>query len=123
MDTNVVIELLGGTLPPSGNDWLQGLIDQNLYHLSVINQIELLGFSGIGAAMQTLERFVAQTPVLPLSDAVVRQTINIRKSHRIRLPDAIIAATALTHGLSLVTRNTADFKKKPNLIYTDAHQR
>jgi hypothetical protein len=43
MDTNAVIEFLGGALPSSGSNWLQDLIDQNLHLLSVINKIELLG--------------------------------------------------------------------------------
>lgn len=80
IDTNVVIEFLGGTLPVSGSDWLQGIIDQNLHHLSVINQIELLGFNGSPAEMQTLEDFIDVTSVLPLSDVVVQKTIELRNN-------------------------------------------
>ncbi len=55
MDTNAAIEFLGGALPASGSNWMQSIIDQNLHHLSVINQIELLGFNGSPTEMQTLE--------------------------------------------------------------------
>lgn len=43
------------------------------------------------------------------------QTILIRRQYKIKLPDAIIAATALVHNLILVTRNTSDFKNIPEL--------
>jgi len=58
IDTNAVIEFLGGTLPDSGSNWLQNIIDQNLHHLSVINQIELLVFDGSPAEMQVLNDFI-----------------------------------------------------------------
>lgn len=122
MDTNVVIEFLGGTIPNSGSTWLQNIIDQNLSYVSVINQIELLGFNGSPSEMQTLEDFINITNVLPLSDVVVRKTIDLRKSYKIKLPDAIIAATTLTFNLTLITRNTSDFSKIVGLTCVDAHK-
>ena len=122
IDTNAVIEFLGGMLPASGSDWIEGIIDQNLHHLSVINQIELLGFNGPPADMQTLEAFIDITNVLPLSDVVVQKTIELRKIYKTKLPDAIIAATALAYNLTLVTRNMADFQRIPELVCVDAHQ-
>lgn len=122
MDTNAVIEFLGDALPASGSNWLQDTIDQNLHHLSVINQIELLSFNGSPTETQTLEEFIEVTNVLPLSDVVVQKTIELRRNYKIKLPDAIIAATALTYNLTLVTRNTADFQKVPGLACVDAHQ-
>jgi predicted nucleic acid-binding protein len=41
---------------------------------------------------------------------VIAKTIELRKKYRIKLPDAIIAATAIVHELTLITRNTPDFK-------------
>ncbi|MBI1193471.1 MAG: PIN domain-containing protein [Bacteroidetes bacterium] len=38
------------------------------------------------------------------------KTAEIRKTYNIKLPDAIIAATSLAYDLTLLTRNTADFK-------------
>ena len=48
--------------------------------------------------------------VIPLSDDVANETIRLRKSYRIKLPDAIIYSTALVTGLPLLTRNISDFK-------------
>ena len=49
--------------------------------------------------------------ILPLDRVVSDKTIEIRKNHKIKLPDAIIAATALVHNFNLATRNIKDFKK------------
>ena len=110
MDTNVVIEFLGGTLPDSSNSWLQDVIEQDLQYLSVINQMELLGFNAPAQEMQTLNDFIDCSKILPLDTPVVNQTILLRKNLKIKLPDAIIAATALIYNLTLLSRNIKDFK-------------
>jgi hypothetical protein len=46
---------------------------------------------------------------LPITDAVAERAVVLRRSHRIRLPDALIWATAQTSNRLLVTRNTRDF--------------
>ncbi len=71
--------------------------------------------------MQLLEDFIAATTILPLDEPVVQQTIQLRQQHRIKLPDAIIAATALVHGLPLLTRNVADFQRVAGLVIMDPH--
>lgn len=122
IDTNAVIEFLAGELPDSGSSWLQNLLDKNAVHLSVINQIELLGFNGDPSEMQILEAFVETYDVVPLENIVVKKTIELRKKHKIKLPDIIIAATALTHNLILITRNLKDFHKIESLVCIDAHK-
>ncbi len=121
MDTNVAIEFLNGRLPDSGINWLRNIVSKNQYHLSVINRIELLGFNGEVAEMQFLEEFISASSVLPLSEAVVRQTIDIRRTYRIKLPDAVIAATALVHGLTMISRNISDFGRINGLTCVNAH--
>ncbi len=58
-------------------------------------------------------------PELPLSPAVVTAAITLRQQRKMGLGDSIIAATALVHGLPLVTRNTDDFKHIPALRLID----
>ncbi len=50
------------------------------------------------------------------TNQVVDNTIALRKRLKIRIPDAIIAATALSEKLILVTRNSQDFTGIPELI-------
>lgn len=122
IDTNAVIEFLGGVLPASGSNWMDDLIDKKLHHLSVINQIELLGFNGSSAEMQTIKDFIDVTNVLPLLDVEVQKTIDLRKTHKIKLPDAIIAATALVHDLTLLSRNLSDFQYIDDLKVINPHE-
>lgn len=53
--------------------------------------------------------------ILPLSEAVLDQAVKLRQLRKITLGDALVAATALVHSLTLVTRNTKDFEWIPNL--------
>ncbi|MEO7312705.1 MAG: PIN domain-containing protein [Chitinophagaceae bacterium] len=64
--------------------------------------------------------FVQVANILTLSDDVVLQTIDLRKTLRIKTPDAIIAATALVHGLTLLTHD-GGFNKVPGLVVVDPH--
>ena len=57
-----------------------------------------------------MEAFVNASSVLPINDDVVKQTIAIRKSRKMKLPDALIAATAIVYNLIILTNNTTDFK-------------
>lgn len=78
---------------------------------SVITRIEVLGFVGMADAhRERFERLFAAAPTLALDDAVRDTCIRLRRSRRMKLGDVIIAATALTHRLHLVTRNVGDFK-------------
>jgi predicted nucleic acid-binding protein len=61
-------------------------------------------------------------PVLPFDLAIARRTARLRadlaaqgRRTRTRALDLIVAATALEHGLTLVTRNKADYQDIPNL--------
>jgi predicted nucleic acid-binding protein len=45
-----------------------------------------------------------------IDNKIIDKTISIRKQHKIKLPDAIIAATCLVNGLDVLTHNTKDFE-------------
>jgi len=111
IDTNVVIDYIGELLPEEALVLIDELIDGDFY-ISVINQIELLGFSGITQLEELkFQEFIDASDTISLTDDVVNKTIQLRKKHKIKLPDAIIAATALVSGLTLLTRNTKDFER------------
>ena len=59
--------------------------------------------------------------VFDLMDTIVDISIEIRKKHKIKLPDGIIAATALAFNFILITRNAKDFQNIPKLKIIDPH--
>ena len=88
--------------------------------VSVISYIEALGFQRLtDEARIQLEDFFDGADVLPLTDAVAEQAILLRQQRRMGLGDAIIAATVLVHYLTLVTRNTEDFRRIDGLELLD----
>ena len=88
--------------------------------VSVITKIELLGFNAATVEEQTTtETFVNASFVFNLDDGVINQTIDLRKQYRIKLPDAIIAATAIVYDLTLLTRDINDFDKIPEVKCQD----
>ena len=121
IDTNAVIELVTGLLPPTSSSWVNEVVWRDEHALSVINEIELLVNPQSPQEKAVLEAFIANSPVLPIDAAVVRQTTLLRQQYRTKLPDAIVAATALANGLVLISRNTADFRKITGLVVINPH--
>jgi predicted nucleic acid-binding protein len=109
IDSNVVIGYLDNKLPIHGMASMNAVID-DIPNVSIITKIEVLRFNTSAAVYKVLEDFINESAILELNDQVVNHTITICKSHRIKLPDAIIAATALANNLILITRNLSDFK-------------
>lgn len=121
IDTNVVIDYLGKKLPATGINFLNGIIDA-IPKVSVVTKIEVLGFKTSDEHYQLLTNFINDANVLDLTNIVVELTINIRKEHKTKLPDAIIAATALANELILISRNISDFKDIEGLKVIDPHR-
>lgn len=107
-DSNILIYHLRGSLNQRGSDLiLEGLTGEGAY--SIISKIELLGFNQTPVEEQQARLFLSGLQELELTSDIAEQTIQLRKNYKIKLPDAAIAATALIHQLTLITRNTSDF--------------
>jgi predicted nucleic acid-binding protein len=116
-DSNILIYHLRGSLNQRGSDLiLEGLAGEAY---SIISKIELLGFKQSSAEEQQARIFLSGLQELELTSDIAEQTIQLRKNHRIKLPDAAIAATALIHQLTLITRNTSDFLRIAGLNMID----
>lgn len=120
IDTNTVIDYLGRNLPELGMIFLDEILDAAPV-VSVITKIEVLGFNAPTEYHILLESFIADLTIIDLTSAIVDQTIAIRKNYKTKLPDAIIAATASVHNLTLITRNTSDFKNILDLKCLDPY--
>lgn len=111
LDSNAVMGYLNQDSAPGFiNQFEQALVEGAA--VSVITTIEVLGWRGHDPASRaSAEKLLGCMDEIPLATSVVQQTISLRTRYSIKLPDAVIAATALTHGLTLMTRNLADFER------------
>lgn len=110
IDSNVIIDYTALRLPNIASDFVEHIFN-NDFLISVVVKIEVLGFTDVAEKMKGMEAFVGTAHLYSVDDAVVSKTIQLRRSYfKIKLRDAIIAATALVHGLVLISRNIADFK-------------
>jgi predicted nucleic acid-binding protein len=98
-------------------DYLRQYLADQTYCISVVSQIEVLGFHKLSAEdKHDFGELFSRTPILTISDEVVREAIRLRQLRKIGLGDAVIAATAIVHKLEFVTFNTTkDFKCIDNL--------
>lgn len=111
IDTNVAIEYIGEVLPKKTLILLDDIIDKQFY-ISIINKIELLGFPSITNHEELkFHELIAASNVLDLDENIVTTTIDIRRQYKVKLPDAIIAATAMVNKFIIITRNAKDFDK------------
>lgn len=120
IDSNAAIDYLSAKLPNSGMELMDSVVD-DVCVISVITQIEVLGFDAPPDDEVVTKNFVASCFVIDLDENIVEKTIEIRKYHKVKTPDAIIAASALYFDLTLVTRNTADLKKIYGLRILNPH--
>jgi predicted nucleic acid-binding protein len=107
-DSNILIYHLNGQINQRGGALItEGLAGTGAY--SIISKIEILGFNQTAAEESQARLLLSRLQEFPLTNEIVEQTIQIRKVRRLKLPDAAIAATAIVHQLTIVTRNISDF--------------
>ena len=121
IDTNVIIDYTSNLLPDKGTAFVENIFN-TAFNTSVVVKIEVLGYNDAPAKMQLLEEFLATATVFPLDDAVTQKTIELRRIKKIKLGDAIIAATAMVYGLIVVSRNVNDFKNIVGLHTVNPHE-
>lgn len=110
LDTNAVLYLLGGKLLfedlPSGN-----------YCVSFISELELLSYHSLGDEEKNIRNFLNSIKIIDVSKQIKNATINIRQKYRLKLPDAIICATALVLDAIIVTNDKEMYKVKELRIH------
>ena len=105
IDTNVLIDFLAGHEPAR-----QELQRHGRPAISIITWMEIL----VGASAQeaaTLQHWLNTFDQIGIDDRVAGRAVELRRTHRIRLPDAIIWASAQVHDMVLVSRNHRDFPR------------
>jgi len=120
IDSNIVIDYLSNKLPVDGMYFMHSIIDA-VPNVSVVTKIEVLSFNAPEEHYKTLSSFINNAAILSLTNPVLEASIEIRKKHRNKLPDAIIAATAIANELVLLTHNVSNFKNIDGLQIIDPH--
>ena len=109
LDTNIIIDFTANLIPENGKQTISRIIDYE-FNISIINKIEVLGFNDLSFKMRQLEAFLDLSNIFPLDETVSAKTIYLRRMYKkLKLGDAIIAATCLVYDFVLLTRNTKDF--------------
>lgn len=119
IDTNIGIYLLNGSLNQNALQFIEPIINDS-YGMSVITKIELLGFTFTDTnQLLDTRNFINDGIIYTLTDEIVEQTIILRQNYKIKLPDAIIAATAMVFDFTLISRNDKDFESIVGLKYVN----
>jgi predicted nucleic acid-binding protein len=120
LDSNVIIDYLNNKLPKSGMNFVSEIVDDGPY-ISVISKMEVLRFNMPDEIESVFTDFINYCDVISLDDSVVETTIEICKQSKVKLPDAIIAATCIDKKFILLTRNIKDFSQIENLVVINPH--
>jgi hypothetical protein len=119
VDTNILIYHLTDCLGEVGETWLEKVFDTGAY-ISVITRIEILGWPKHSAeSLNEAAELLTRVQELLLNEEIIKRCIQLRQTTSLKLPDAIIAATALHLGRPLMTRNIKDFQAVSNLVLLD----
>jgi predicted nucleic acid-binding protein len=103
-DTNILIDYLNGR-PEARTE-----INRHKHRLiSVVTWMEVLAGARGEEEEDVIEMFLRDFALVELSRPIAREAVALRRTRRVRLPDAIIWATAQHESALLVTRNTKDF--------------
>jgi hypothetical protein len=99
LDTNAILYLLGGQMA-------QPLAPER-YFVSVISEMELLSYPSLDdAALVQIHSLLSEVTVVELTVEIRELAIGLRRKHALKLPDAIIAATALSLEAQLIANDT-----------------
>ena len=98
LDTNIVLYLL------NGDTVLQQYLQGKSFYASFINELELLGYKDITQSEESsIEFFLQECAIIDVNTGIKEITKQLRRSHKLKLPDAIIAATAIFLGIPLLS--------------------
>lgn len=114
-DSNILIYHINGKLDSAMEQALYGYFEQPAC-ISTITAMEVLSWPGHSdESVEMTSAFLEVFDEIAMDAEIKVLAIKIRRNYRLKLPDAIIAATAVHLGIPLITRNVKDFKEIPEL--------
>jgi predicted nucleic acid-binding protein len=122
IDTSAISQYLEERFPNNGLLFMDDVFATES-NISVITKIELLTWKPTQDDMEEKVAIVVDDSIVfNLSPEIVLETIRLRRKYHTKTPDAIIAATALVHGFTLITDNERDFNNIKNLKWINPNK-
>ena len=118
IDSNTLIDAQSKKLPENGLAFLATAINDS-FIVSFITYIEFLGYKNVN---QANKEFIGLATVIEIDRDIIDTCIELRKSYKIKLPDAIIASTALVQNLTIITNNEKDFENIKSLKFINPYK-
>lgn len=115
LDTNAILYYLKDD--SAAVSVLRGVFAENVpVYVSAVTELELFAYSDLSSQEESLiEELLKTISVIPVDSRLARLAALVRRHYRLKVPDSVIAATAMFTGSKLLTRNTRDFRKIPSL--------
>lgn len=111
IDTNIALYLL------SGDETISELLKGRDVYLSFISELELLGYQELDKKETSIiEDFLSNCIIVDLNQSIKQLTIELKRTYKIKLPDAIIAATSKYINIPLISADK-DFERIPELQF------
>jgi len=101
IDTNILVYIM------QGNPRMHYFANEDTLTISCISEMEMLGkFQIADREKEIVTQMLSYCIIIDLNSRIKQQAIELRQKYRIKLPDALIAATAIQQNLTLVTADT-----------------
>lgn len=120
IDNNVISSYFSRSFSTTAMDFVAYVIDHRS-NISVVTEIKALSWISPDKSRETIIRaFINDANILPLSSEVATYCVKIRRSKKVKTPDAFVAATAIVHNLTLLTSDK-DFNNIDELKIDDSN--
>lgn len=115
LDTNILIYYIAEEIPDNEINKIENIINTS-FNISIISEIEILGYNKLTEKeIKNIENFLGFANIISLNNELKSLIVQIMRENKIKLPDAVIAATAIKNNLILITRNSKDFENINNI--------
>ena len=114
LDTNVWIDAMSAESEAARA--LMVAISDDWCGYSAMTRLEVLSYSSLSPSdIADWRALLASATEVAIGDSVIEEAARLRRTVKLKTPDAVIAATALLENAALVTRNVEDFRRVPGL--------
>jgi len=99
LDTNILLYLTGKKIDTDN-------LPTGEFYISFVTELEILSYPSITQEEEKdIEKLLMEIPVIELNKEIKKHAVEFRRKYNLKLPDAIIAATAFELGATLITND------------------